>query len=94
MMGNVKEWCADRYGEDYYGQSPAENPAGPRVGDERVVRGGGFLEDRIGLKVAIRDHLGPNKKARDVGFRVVLDTSRSVPIKEYISVPIEKRARP
>lgn len=89
MMGNVKEWCADRYGADYYGSSPAENPAGPRVGGERVVRGGGFQDDRVGLKVALRAHLAPNKKAKDLGFRVVLDTSRRVPVKESIALSLE-----
>jgi formylglycine-generating enzyme required for sulfatase activity len=94
MTGNVKEWCADRYGADYYGTSPAENPAGPRLGGERVVRGGGFQQDRKGLKVAVRDRLDPGLKAKDVGFRVVLDTARSVPVKEYIELPLETGGGP
>ena len=90
MMGNVKEWCADRYGADYYAQSPVENPVGPRIGDERVVRGGGFRDDRKGMKVAAREYFSPDMKAEDIGFRVVLDTSRVVPVNEYIELSLEK----
>lgn len=40
MVGNVWQWCQDRYQEDYYGQSPARDPRGPEAGENRVVRGG------------------------------------------------------
>ena len=39
MMGNVYEWVADWYGEDYYAKSPLRNPAGPAEGRARVLRG-------------------------------------------------------
>jgi formylglycine-generating enzyme required for sulfatase activity len=38
MLGNVWEWCWDRYGA--YPGGEAVDPAGPDVGRERVVRGG------------------------------------------------------
>ncbi len=42
MYGNVWEWCNDYYSENYYQQSPNENPTGPNEGEECVLRGGGF----------------------------------------------------
>jgi formylglycine-generating enzyme required for sulfatase activity len=42
MTGNAIEWVADRYGTDYYQESPYENPTGPIVGSERVLRGTNF----------------------------------------------------
>ena len=42
MAGNVLQWCADWYGEDYYKKSPAKNPTGPDSGTDRVLRGGSW----------------------------------------------------
>ena len=94
LMGNVREWCADRYGPEYYGTSPEKNPAGPRVGGRRVVRGGGFASGRAALKVAVRESLEPGGKAGDLGFRVVLDTSRTIPASEYFELSLEKNEPP
>lgn len=43
MSGNVWEWCSDWYGENYYANSPANNPKGPDAGSLRVLRGGSWL---------------------------------------------------
>src|SRR5262249_29827499 len=43
MQGNVWQWCADRYGADYYQKSPLHDPRGPTVGTDRVVRGGSWF---------------------------------------------------
>jgi len=44
MIGNVTEWVADWFGEDYYASSPATDPPGPETGEWRVVRGGAWLD--------------------------------------------------
>ena len=51
MLGNVYEWCSDRteFPPEDYGSDPQTDPAGPAVGDERVIRGGSWYELRAEL---------------------------------------------
>ncbi|MEZ4672955.1 MAG: SUMF1/EgtB/PvdO family nonheme iron enzyme [Caldilineaceae bacterium] len=42
MAGNVSEWVADWYDENYYEVSPLANPTGPANGVRRVLRGGAY----------------------------------------------------
>ena len=39
MAGNVYEWVNDWHDEDYYQNSPRENPRGPESGKKKVMRG-------------------------------------------------------
>lgn len=70
MAGNVWEWCADRYGEDYYRKSPDRNPTGPSSGGSRVLRGGSWGDGPNCCRSAYRDVLVPAYAFGGGGFRV------------------------
>lgn len=42
MVGNAWEWVSDRHADDYYAQSPVDDPQGPAAGGVRVRRGGSW----------------------------------------------------
>ena len=69
MGGNIKEWISDWYLRNYYSQSPKTNPRGPRTGEKRVVRGGGFLFHADQLRATFRYAMPPEKSANFIGFR-------------------------
>ncbi len=79
VYGNVWEWCHDLYGEDYYRSSPEKDPAGPRAGQTRVLRGGSWNSRPSHCRSAYRFHENPGYAdvcfGRDthgfVGFRCV-----------------------
>ena len=77
VHGNVREWCADWYGEDYYRRSPGKDPQGPSSGEFRVVRGGSFELYPASARSANRAASPPCCALLDVGFRVAMSVSRS-----------------
>ncbi len=71
MSGNIWEWCMDIYDEDYYINSPKNNPKGAIKGDKRVVRGGSFNDGAAYSRVANRRLDSPEHVVYSSGFRVV-----------------------
>jgi formylglycine-generating enzyme required for sulfatase activity len=79
MEGNVKEWCADWFGKNYYAESPLENPTGPVAGIERVLRGGCFATSARYARSARRAGADPGGRGANTGFRVVYRPAGNAP---------------
>lgn len=76
MIGNVWEWCQDRYGE--YSSSEQTNPTGPSSGSRRVLRGGGWSYRATYCRVSDRDREDPDYfGSSSIGFRLVLPIEAS-----------------
>lgn len=71
MLGNVAEWCQDRYGPHYYRNSAIANPQGPRRGRSRIVRGGGANYVSFTVFAWSRGASDPAERQDSVGFRLV-----------------------
>jgi formylglycine-generating enzyme required for sulfatase activity len=73
MHGNVAEWCGDWYDPEYYSSSPRDDPAGPAVGKERIVRGGSFYLAAWHTRCSHRCACRPELAILDLGFRIAAD---------------------
>jgi len=81
MDGNVAEKCADEYDDEYYSQSPKDNPLGPGtpvffVNDDfinitrrRAIRTGSWASGSYDLRCGRRNDLSPSDTDYYVGFR-------------------------
>ncbi|MBN1147001.1 MAG: SUMF1/EgtB/PvdO family nonheme iron enzyme, partial [Anaerolineales bacterium] len=73
IAGNVAEWVADWYGEDYYALAPLRNPLGPDSGEYRVLRGGSWLSLPRAVRVTFRLWNYPDLRFEGGGFRCASD---------------------
>jgi formylglycine-generating enzyme required for sulfatase activity len=63
MIGNVWEWCWDRYDPEVYGSY-------------RVLRGGGWFDEHWSCRASVRRRSHPTLQLDDVGFRVARSAHR------------------
>jgi formylglycine-generating enzyme required for sulfatase activity len=70
MVGNVWEWCLDRYGS--YPSGSVANPTGPSSGFIRVIRGGSWYDLGRNCRSASRGKYVPSVGNRYLGFRIAL----------------------
>ena len=106
MGGNVWEWCLDEYRATFYARAPRRNPLASEMTlrevsvnyknaeNRRVLRGGGWNNAALNLRVANRGVTTPTFTDGYVGFRC----ARGVTLKGGQEVPwdvqLEKQARP
>jgi formylglycine-generating enzyme required for sulfatase activity len=71
MLGNVWEWVNDWYDENYYQNSPSQDPGGPASGTHRVMRGGSWSDcpKLVGFSYRVRGD--PDNRCSNAGFRCV-----------------------
>ena len=71
MLGNIGEWCQDRYGK--YSGGAVTNPKGPSSGYDYVVRGGSWANTADNCRVSSRSGVDASVRSDANGLRLVLE---------------------
>ena len=83
MHGNVWEWCQDWYAP-HGSESVVIDPAGPASGEQRVLRGGAFLNRPKDVRAANRFYDQPVNRTPFIGFRL----ARNLPLITLTTLPL------
>jgi len=74
IVGNVWEWCQDKYSTTYYEISPQDDPCcGEQAILERVIRGGSSMNKAETCRSSHRFGLKPTLRDRFLGVRPVIE---------------------
>ncbi len=76
MTGNVAEWVADTYGEQYYQKSPYRDPQGSEDGQHKVIRGGSWRETPQGARLSKRFQAKMWRTDSTIGIRCARDVDQ------------------
>ena len=77
MAGNVSEWVMDWFGDDYYANSPHENPLGPATGENRVLKSGPWTGTLRSVRISERGRSGPGTPGGESGVRCAVSAGPS-----------------
>jgi len=69
VLGNVWEWVNDWYDQNYYQNSPSQDPSGPTGGQQRVLRGGAWVSVPWVVRVSFRSSYNPANRNYINGVR-------------------------
>jgi len=74
MVGNIWEWCQDKYSTTYYTRSPEKDPlCEDQDVTARVIRGGSSMNKAETCRSSHRFGLPPNLRDRFLGVRPVIE---------------------
>ena len=82
MIGNVREWCLDKWDKEFYAKSPNINPISDgdinevmerfqNIRTSRVLRGGSWVSTPQNARIAYRAGSLPYYTCMNIGFRCV-----------------------
>jgi formylglycine-generating enzyme required for sulfatase activity len=72
MLGNVREWCADKFSDAFYRTSAVNNPLSS-TGRFQVLRGGSWMDDAKKIRSGARGSEKPKARDSMIGFRCASD---------------------
>jgi serine/threonine-protein kinase len=76
VAGNVWEWVNDYYDFRGYYRFPTANPPGLEIGDQRVARGGSWIDTPDRLRASARLPLNPRVRSNVTGFRCAVSATK------------------